>query len=379
MGKKFFCLVGIITCALFGFMITDAPAFSGKPVKIAHILPLTGPVAPYGENAEKGFKLAIHELNSKGGIKGREVIGTSMDGRGDKTQSASLVRKVAEDKEYIAITGLLRSPVAIACSPIAGDLGIINISTGSVAIWPGDFNPWTFRTTMPATIALPILVKAVHQKLNVKKAAIMFAYDDDYTVSEMKIDRDICKELGIQLTDVLSFRTGDTDFKAQLTKVKANEPDILLLAALTVESGLIMSQAREIGIKARFVGGAGLGDPTYYKLSGGAGEGALFAAAFNPRSDRKVVKDFVAAYRKYYKTEDDPHLYVAWAWDAIMVLAKAIEKAPSYTRKAVRDELGKTKDFEGVTGVFSYNNCGDAIKKEATIMEMKGGKYVVWQ
>jgi branched-chain amino acid transport system substrate-binding protein len=173
--------------------------------------------------------------------------------------------------------------------------------------------------------------------------------------------------VGLELKGIESFTTGDQDFSLQLTRIAEQNPDLFYLAATTDEAALAISQAREIGIKAQILGGAGLNDPRIGSLAKSGAYGTITFAPFSPKDDRAIVKDFVANYqKKFAKTE--PPAYVALGYDAVMLLADAIRRAGSTDREAVRNALGTTKNLEGLNGLYTYDGSGDNVRQEPRLL-----------
>jgi branched-chain amino acid transport system substrate-binding protein len=263
----------------------------------------------------------------------------------------------------------------VACAPVAEEIGIVILSSGSASIWKGEFNPWTFRNQLETMVSTESFVKILQKRLGIKTMAIFYEVDNDHTLLLMKLLRDkICSELGIKITQIEPTRFGDSDFSVQATKLQQNEPDMIFMAVPMETSGTAIKQIRERGIKSHMMGGPQFNDPKIYQVSGGYAQGVFTVVPLNPSDERPLVKDFVKMYKERFKEEFPT--YVALGYDGLMLIADAIRRANTTTnRKAVRDALGNTKNFEGLCGFYSYKNSGDNVTPMIHILRMNKGVY----
>ena len=175
------------------------------------------------------------------------------------------------------------------------------------------------------------------------------------------------------MLDVETFSDKNTDFSAQLTKIATMNPDAIMVAGLYQEAALILKKAREIGINVPVVGNNGFNSPQLIKSAGAAADGAVVASPWFPGKDDPKVKNFIAAYKAKYNKEPDQ--FAAQAYDALQIMAIAIEKSGSTTdRNKLRDQLTAVKDYDGVTGKFAF----DAKRNPAmdvNVLVVKDGKF----
>jgi branched-chain amino acid transport system substrate-binding protein len=181
---------------------------------------------------------------------------------------------------------------------------------------------------------------------------------------------------GIQVTGTESYNTGDTDFRTQLNKLKAGQPDILVVSALIGEAVPIVQQAREVGITQPIVGGNGFNSPTIYTQGGQAAEGIIVGSAWFIGSPIAKSKAFVDAYKKKYNA--DPDQFSAQAYDGMYLMATAIKNAGSTDPKAIRDALAGIKNFDGVLGKFSFDENRNPVHTPV-VLTVKGGKFELFQ
>ncbi len=346
----------VILAALVAVLApSPAAAQDDKTIRIGTTFLLTGKWAVYGLDNKAGMEIALDETN-KDGVLGKKLQILWEDTAGDKTVSVALLRKFAGDTGIPLIIQVSTAELG-AQAPLAKSIGIPVISTGSVGAGV-PLNEWTFRVNLPVTTAVPILIQGVKEKKDVKKFAVIYDMANEFPSSEAKVvEKLIGEDKSLQLVAIERFKTGDRDFSAQLTKLRNLPHDALWISGTADEVGLIMRQAREIGIKSLFVGGTALVDPATFNIARGAMAGAILSLQFSPSDPRPIVKRFVAEYDKRHKKS--PPLYAALGYDAVLIVADAIKRAGKVDRAAIREALAATKGLEGLTGRYTYSGQPD--------------------
>jgi branched-chain amino acid transport system substrate-binding protein len=256
------------------------------------------------------------------------------------------------------------------------------MSVGSTGDWKSaagqDFNDWTFRSTRIDSTLIEPLLKVARDRFGVKRIAAIYTANDDWSVSVMGVYENAAADLGVHLVAKESQMNGDTDRSAQLTKIKAANPDALVINTLSSDAPSIADQARRIGIPARFVGTAGFTNPSTWKLAqAGVLDGTIVAENFYADSPRVSVKTFVQKYRSRFGAEPPP--YAAYAYDGLMIVAEAVRSATDpHDRTSIRQALGSVSGFEGVLGTLTYHGKGDA-EKTPIILQIQGSTYKLVQ
>jgi branched-chain amino acid transport system substrate-binding protein len=249
-------------------------------------------------------------------------------------------------------------------------LGVSNTAGGITEI--GDY---VFRDSLPESAVIPNTIKVAKAKLGLKKVALMYGNDDAFTKAGYDVFQKSLQANGIQILTTETFAKGDTDFSAQLTKIKGLNPDAIVVSALAEEAAGIMSQARGLGIQATFIGGNGFNSPQLIKLAGQASEGAISGAAWLVSSDVPKNKAFVQAYHAKYNT--DPDQFAAQAYAGTNLIATAIKNAGSTDHKAIRDALANIKNFDSVLGTFSFQNREP--QHTPIVQIVKNGKFELYK
>jgi branched-chain amino acid transport system substrate-binding protein len=358
-------MAALVFVFLYQICVTNVSFALSGAVKIGVLEPATGRGSEeFGTRSLRGKQLAVEKLNASGGISGAKVELEVFDTRTDKAQAIAGLKKFGAQKDVVAVSGPLSSMELVAASPVAEEIGILLISPGSASVWKGKFNDWTFRNQLVTMKSTKPFIKGLQEKLGIKTMAIFYEVDNDNTASVMRLLKDqLCPELGIMVTQIEPTRFGDSDFSVQATKLQQKEPDMIFMAV-----------PMERGIKSHMMGGPEFNDPKIYQVSGEYAQGVFTVVPFNPADQRPMVKDFVKMYKEKFKEEFPT--YVALGYDNIMLLADAIRRANTTTdRKAVRDALGSTKNFEGMCGLYTYQDSGDNTNPTIHILRMNKGVY----
>ena len=339
--------------------------------KIGIISFLTGGGPAYGEAITNGLKLAQDELNekNKGKLKLDLVI---EDSAGKKDQAIAAANKLINNDKVVGIIGPTLSGEMFAVGPIANQNGVPIMGTSTTAEGITDIGEYVFRNALPESLAIPAAIKTAVQKNNVKKVALMYASNDDFAVSGYKTMEKTVKEMGLEVLDTQTFADGDSDFSAQLTSVAAKKPDAILVSSLYKEGGLILSKAREMGIKVPFVGGNGFNSPQLIKQAGAAADDSFVGTPWYPGGSEKA-DTFVKKYTE--KFGKSPDQFAAQAYDALYIYSQALLAAgKADDRDALKDSLGKLENFEGVTGKFKFDKKHDPVM-DVKVLHIEGGQF----
>ncbi|MEB3101685.1 ABC transporter substrate-binding protein [Ferviditalea candida] len=356
---------------------SPAAGDSGKVInaKIGVISYMTGPGAAYGEAITNGLNLALEEINKTYADKLKVELKIE-DSAGKQEQALSAAQKLMNSENVVAIIGPTLSTEMNAVGPQANMNGVPILGTSTTANGIPQIGEFVFRDSIPESLAIPASVKKVVDKFSVKKVAIMYGNDDVFTKSGYDVMKKVAEDLKLEVVDTETFQKGQSDYKAQLTKIKSAQPQAVLCSALYNEGAVIMDQARKIGLDVPFVGGNGFNSPKVIEIAGKASEGLVVATPwFTGRQDEKVQK-FVADFNaKYHK---DPDQFAAQAYDGLYLMADALMKAGVADRSKLRDALAATKDFQGVLGKISFDKDGDVVM-DPTVLVIKDGKFQLFE
>ena len=356
---------------------SSAKGLSGE-IPIAGVWSLTGDAAVYGPSQKNASELAVDEINKSGMLGEAKLKLITEDDRSTKEGAITAFDKLIKKDKVIAILGPTLSNSAKASNPIAQDakvivLGVSNTASGIVEI--GDF---IFRDSLPESVVQPNTVKITRDKLGYNKVAVMYGDDDVFTKGGYDVFKKVLDDSGIKILTIETFKKKDTDFSAQLTKLKGLNPDQIIVSALAEEAAGILTQARQLGIpdSVHIIGGNGFNSPKLAQLAGPAAEGAISGAAWFVGNDTPGNKKFVEEYNK--KTGSNPDQFAAQAYAGVYIIANAIKNAGSSNPQAVRDALAKTKDLDTVLGKFSFNEKRDPVHFPV-VQTIKNGKFELFK
>jgi branched-chain amino acid transport system substrate-binding protein len=362
-----------------------ALAFAGSAsaqevVKIGHVGPISGASAHLGKDNENGAKLAIEELNAKGTmINGKKVKFELLteDDAADPKQGTAVAQKLVDAKVQ-GVVGHLNSGTTVPASKIYHDAGIPQISPSSTTPQYTKQNFKTaFRVVANDNKLGGTLGKYAVETLNAKSIAVI---DDRSAYGQGLADEFIkgakAKMPGVKFVGKEFTNPNATDFTAILTSIKAKKPDLIFFGGMDSVGGPMLKQMKALGITAKFMGGDGLCTEAMPRLAGDAiGEGNVTCAEAGgvKGEQEKVMLDFRARYKKRFGSE--VQLYSPYSYDAVMVLATAMQNAKSADPAKYLPELSKVK-YQGVTGMIQFDPKGDIKDGALTLFTYKDGKRI---
>jgi branched-chain amino acid transport system substrate-binding protein len=345
-------------------------------VKIGHVGPTSGGIAHLGKDNENGARMAIDELNAKGiSIGGKKVKFELLaeDDGGDPKQGTAAAQKLVDSK-VAGVVGHLNSGTSIPASKIYSDAGIPQIS-------PSATNPkftrqgfkTTFRVVADDVHLGGTLGRYAAKELKGKSIAVI----DDRTAYGQGVADEFEKGVkGAGGKTVAREFTNDkaTDFTAILTNLKAKKPDIVFFGGMDAVAGPMIRQMKQLGIKAKFMGGDGICSGELPKLAGGAmddGQVVCAEAGGVEGEQKKGMEDFKARFKTKFNA--DVQIYAPYVFDALNVMVASMEKAGSSDPAKYLPVLAKTSGYKGVTGTISFDDKGDVKNGALTMFTYKGG------
>jgi branched-chain amino acid transport system substrate-binding protein len=345
-----------------------------QSLTIGEVDPLTGGISQFGIGCHQGIALAFEELNAAGGVLGKKVELITEDDQSKPGQSATVVRKLITQDKVIAILGDATSSATLESAPIAQSSKIPMITpsaTNPRITAVGDF---IFRVCFLDEFQGRVIARFASKNLKAQKVAILTDAKQDYSIDLAKFFKEEFAKLGGMVAVEQSYTTGDTDFRAQLTSIRAAKPDAIYLPGYYQEVGLIIRQGRQIGLKMPFIGCDGWANQALLDIGGKAVEGCYFTNHFSPDDQAPNVKNFVEKYRTKYGSA--PDTFAALGYDAARLLAAAVQRSGTADSTAIRDAMAKTAGFEGVTGLISFDPNRNA-SKPGLVITVKDGRFEI--
>jgi len=344
------------------------------PIKIGHFASMTGAQATFGISTDNAIRLALKERNAKGGVKGRKLELKTIDDAGKQTEAATAVTRLINDYGAVAILGEVASSLSLAGGPIAQKAGVPMISPSSTNPDVTDVGNYIFRVCFLDDFQGWVVAKFAHDNLKAKKVAILFDQAQAYSSGLADFFEKAFKEMGGEIAVKVGYTGGNLEISSQLQQLKSSGAEAIFLPGYYSDAATIIRKARELGIKATFLGGDGWDSEELKKIAGDALDGNYYANHYSPLEDRPEVKNFVSKYEAEYHSEPDG--LAALGYDAALVLFDAMDRAKSLNGADLRDAIAATKNFTGVSGTFSIDANRNA-EKSALIIGIKGGKQFI--
>lgn len=339
--------------------------------KIGFTAALTGGAAAYGKSEEEGVRLAVEEINKKGDFPIDLLV---EDTKAVPADSMNATKKLIQEKVSLII-GPMTSNEAKAAGPIIQNAKVPSLEISVTAENITDIGDCIFRNSVPESKNIPQTVKKTHKLLGYKTAAILYAHDNEQHVTAQKYFQKTMEEEGVQVIDVETFGSKDSEYSAQLTNIQHKAPDVIVVCSYYQEGSRILKKMREMGMDQPVLGDNGFVSPELGKMAGAAADNVYVSSMWSAdRKDEKVQK-FVENYTKAYGRAPDQ--FAASAYDGVYMAMDAMQRAGTTTdHKKIRDALAQMKDFKGVCGTFSFDEKRDPVV-DLILMKMKDGKFGV--
>ena len=353
-------------------------ASAQQVVKIGHVSPTSGPVAHLGKDMENAARMAVEELNAKGIVIGGQKVTFQLvaeDDASDPKQGTAVAQKLV-DARVKGVIGHLNSGTSIPASKIYNDAGIPQISPATTAPqYTRQRFPGTFRVVADDSKLGGTLAKYAVDTLKVKNIAVI----DDRTTYGQGVATEFIKGAkgpGVKIVGKEFTSATATDYTAILTSIRAKKPDLIFFGGMDAVGGPMLKQMKNLGITARFMGGDGVCTDALGRLAGEAvgTEGKVICAeagGVTGAEQEKTMADFRARFRQ--KTGRDVQLYAPYVYDAVMVMATAMQKAGSAEPSKYLPELKKIQ-YKGVTGDIRFDAKGDIENGALTLFTYRDGK-----
>lgn len=359
-------ILGIVAMLLIATMTL------AETIKVGMLTPLSGPIAIYGQTTLNGIKLATEELNKKGGIKGNKIELIIEDNKGDAAEAVNAVKKMISVNKIKALLGPVISTNSLAVAPIMQENKIPMLTptgTNSTITQVGDY---IARTCFIDEFQGQVMGAFAIKNLKAKNAVILTDVNSDYSEGLAEEFKKVFEANGGKILDTVSYVANDVDFTSQLTKIKMKKPEVIFVPGYYSEVSLIVKQARELRIDSVFLGGDGWDNGKLFEIAGDSINGSYISTHFSSESEDQQIKSFLKNYKARFGEE--PSVLSALGYDAANVMYAAMERTENLDSTEIKNEVNKTKDFKGITGVISLDENRNAVKS-AFVLEAKDGKF----
>ncbi|AKU93080.1 ABC transporter substrate-binding protein [Vulgatibacter incomptus] len=340
---------------------------------IGEVSSLTGQEATFGTSTHNGVLLAVQEINEAGGINGKKIRVITYDDQGKPTEAAAAAtRLIVQDKVHL-LFGEVASARSLAMAPIAQGKKVPMLTHASTNPKVTEDKDYVFRTCFIDPFQGAVMARFARDTLKASKVAVLRDVRNDYSVGLANFFVEAFEKSGGQILVDQSFSAGDIDFKAQLTAIRATNPEAIYVPGYYTDVGLIARQARELGITVPLLGGDGWDSGKLTEIAGDALDGSYFSNHYSLDNPDPRIQKFLKTYQAKFGMVSDA--MSALAYEAIYLAADAARRASSTEGAALRDALAATKDFPGITGTITIDSERNAMKP-AVIVAIKGQKWV---
>jgi len=332
---------------------------------------LTGATAVFGISTRNGIDMAVDAVNNAGGILGKRVRIIVEDDQGIPQESQRVATKLINQDGVIALLGAVSSSQSIAAATVAQAQGIPMMSPSSTNPRVTQVGDYIFRTCFIDSLQGLVMARFAFDTLKVRNVAILRDGRGDYSSILADNFAESFRKMGGTIVADESYNQRDTDFAAQLTRIKARNPEAVFVPGYYAEVGLIAVQAKALGLTVPLLGGDGWDSPKLLTAGGDALNGSYYSNQYSPDDPSPENQNFIAQYKERY--QQTPDVLAALGFDSAKVLFEAIRRANSSEPSKVRDALAQTTDFPGVTGRITLDKTRNAVKP-VVVLQVKDGR-----
>jgi branched-chain amino acid transport system substrate-binding protein len=346
---------------------------SAGPIKLGEVHPLTGKEAAFGQSTQRGIRLALEEINARGGVLGRPLVSVAEDNQSKPGESATIAKKLITRDKVAAVLCGGTSSNCLEIGPVCQAARVPFVATTATEARVTEMGPFVFRVCFIDPFQGRVLANFAHGTLKAKRVALLTSSTSSFSVGLSRAFRERFTALGGEIPVEQKYSEGDKDFRAQLTAIRAQNVDAVAATGFYTEAALICKQARELGLSLPLLGGDGWEAPELIAIGGSAVNGTYYSTHYSSESTAPAVQEFVRKYRAKYANEV-PDALAALGYDAAMIVADAIKRAGSTDAERVRAALAATADFPGVTGRTTIDAQRNA-SKPAVILAVRDGRF----
>ena len=352
----------------------DAGGAGNNEIRVGEYGSLTGSTATFGKSTHEGIVIAVEEINAAGGIKGKKIRLFTEDDQSKPEEAANAVTKLISQNNVSVILGEVASSRSLAAAPICQQNGVPMITPSSTNPKVTEVGDHIFRVCLLDSFQGKAVAAFVVQELKFRRGAILIDVKNDYSVGLAQFFRENFESLGGRIVASPSYSEGDSDFRSQLTAVKAQNPQFIFVPGYYTEAGQIALQARDLGMRMPIIGSDGWESPKLLEIGGRALEGAYYSNHYYAEDPSPAVQAFVQKYQQKFGAVPDS--LAALAYDAAKVMAEAMARTANLEKKEIRDQIAATSGFQGVTGNITIGPDRNAVKS-LVMLKVENQKLVL--
>jgi len=356
-------------------MLLVGMAAAQDVIKIGLLAPLTGPAAADGLSVQNSVRLALEKVNADGGVLGKKVELITYDDRADGKEAVALARKLIEQDKVVAVVGGSYSTPSRAMAPIFQEEKIPAVYAYAVHPDVTKAGNYNFRNGFLGMVEGKAAAYTAVKLLKAKRVALLIS-DNDFgrTLAEgFKMYIEKYAKGAATITSVQAYPMQEKDFKAYLSKIKDENVDAIFSSGYYFQTGPVVKQAREMGIKAYIIGEEGADSPKFLEIAGKSAEGFIIVTNLNRDDKRAHVQNFLKTFETRYKIQ--PDMVGASAYDAFMIIIDGIKRAKSVKGPDIRGAIATLKDYDGLTGQIKRFTPEGEVVKDVQVQTVKNGRF----
>jgi branched-chain amino acid transport system substrate-binding protein len=372
-ASRWFSLLAIVAAACpLATAGCGSGSKSSEEFVVGHYASMTGSEATFGRSTDNGILLAVDEINEAGGVNGKKIRVITYDDKGDAREAGTAVTRLIARDQVVAVLGEVASSLSLVGAPVCQEHGVPMVTPSSTNPAVTKVGDMIFRVCFIDDFQGLVCAKFAreHERLKAEKAAVLYDQVSAYSEGLQAVFVKAFEDLGGKIVSKQTYQAGDQDFSAQLTAIRASEPDVIFVPGYYTDVGNIALQAKRLNIDAPLLGGDGWDSEKLGEIAGNAINGSFYANHYSHQDPDPRVQDFITKYRARFGGTPDG--LAALGYDAARILAAAMERGDSLAGADIAAQLASTKDFDGVTGKISIDAERNAVKP-AVILEMKDG------
>ena len=355
--KAWIGIVVAVAVVLAVFVVWKTGQHDSGEIRLGATLPLSGDAAVWGKNTQEGIDLAVEEVNASGGVLGRKLVIVYEDTKALGKEGVTAYRKLTAVDRVQAIIDDSVSGVTLAMAPLAQKDRVVILATGATAPKISQAGEYVFRIWNSDAYEGEVAADYAFDKLALRSVGILYI-NNEYGKGLEQVFKEEFMERGGKTPLSEGFAQSATDVRTQISKLKAANLDGLYLVGYPKEIPIALRQAKELGLSVTLLGTVAMQDPQLLESAGNAAEGLMFPYPKDPTGEH--ASGFKQAFHKRYGKE--PGITADVGYDAVRMLAKAIELSGGTTGEDIRKGLNMLKDYPGVSGTMTFDENGDVHK-----------------
>jgi branched-chain amino acid transport system substrate-binding protein len=350
----------------------------GNTIKVGLIASLNGEQQPWGQDSKNGAQMAIDEFNDKGGLDGKKIE-LIIEDTGSKPEGGkSAAEKLVGEDKVICVLGEVASGITLPAAQVCQENAVPIIAIGATRVDVTQQGGATFRVCYTDNFQGAAMAKYAYEDLKLRNMAIMTDRKLPYSTGLSEVFQKAFESLGGKIVAEEKYESGNLDFKAQLTNIKAKKPDGLFCSGYFTEVGPIARQCAVVGLKVPLLGGDGWDSKDLIDSGGEGIVGGFFANHYHKSEQRPEVQSFVTAYKAKFGSDAGTAM-AALSYDAANVFLKALTDSKAMDSKTLIGAIAGVKGFKGVSGEITIGPDGNAQKPTLVLKVEKDGFVPVKQ